>query len=675
MRLQKPISLVLSGLAIVASAVAMAQLPVEVVPGELLIGMKSHNLNVMTAPAQDPSVASIIGMHPTLGVMRVRVAPGFSLQQAAARLRSRPDVAYVEPNGIYHTTSTPNDTNYSSQYAPPKVQADLAWGIWKPQAQVIIAIVDTGIDYNHPDLTNKILRSGGAVVGYNALGSNARSGVGTDPIDDQGHGTHCAGIAAAQVNNGVGVAGIAGWDGNAANSDTTYTKLMPVKVLSSTGSGTDASVAAGITWAADHGAKVISMSLGGGGSTTLQNAVAYAVTKGCVIAAAAGNSASSTKSYPAGYPSVLAVAATDNTDTLASYSNFGTWVNVAAPGSAIYSTLPIVSTGGGFGLNYGTLSGTSMATPHVAGEAALILAQNPALTASQVNSIITGNVDAYSPYAGRTIGSNAGRINVYKALLAAGGSPPPPPAIPAAPTGLAASAGNAQVTLSWTASSGATSYNVKQAAVSGGPYTTIGTTAGTSFTSTGLTNGTPYYFVVSAVNSSGESANSSQATATPVAPAAGGILNPGFESGATFAPWSASAGVVTNSKSEPAHGGTWYAWLCGYGSTHTDTLNQQFTLPSSLTSASLSFYLHIDTAETTKSIAYDTLKVQITNASGTVLATLGTYSNLDKAAGYTLKKFDISAFKGQTIKISLVATEDSSLQTSFVVDDFALTIK
>jgi len=643
----------------------------EYVPDELLVGVTSSSAKRAVAGPL-PTDMRVVGVHPQLGVYRVKLAPGLSLAAAAARLRQRADVLYVEPNGIYHATATPSDPSFGSQYAPKKVQADLAWSIWKPQAQVVLAIVDTGIDYTHPDLTNKILRSGTAVVGYNAIGSNAHSGVTTDPIDDQGHGTHCAGIAAAQIDNGVGITGISGWTGVAGSSDVS-TKLMPVKVLDSTGSGTDATVASGITWAADHGAKVISLSLGGGGSTTLSNAVSYAWSKGCVIAAAAGNSGSSAASYPAAYPNVLAVAATDSTDRLASYSNYGSWVNVAAPGSSIYSTLPTYAAGGGFGTNYGTLSGTSMATPHVAGEAAFLLGQNPALTNAQVRSLIIGNVDPYSPYSGRSIASGAGRINVYRALLAAGGSTP---TVPAAPTGLAATAGNGQVSLTWSGSAGATSYNVKRATVSGGPYTTVATATTTSYTNTGLTNGTTYYFVVSATNSAGTSGNSNQAAATPTATVTAQQLlgNPGFETGAA-APWVATAGVIDNSTGEPAHGGAWKAWLCGYGTTHTDTLYQQVAIPSTATSATLSFWLHIDSSETTTTTAYDTLRVQIRNSAGTVLATLGTWSNLSKAAGYTQKSFDLTGYRGQTIRVYLVGSEDSTLETSFVVDDFALNVK
>jgi hypothetical protein len=150
--------------------------------------------------------------------------------------------------------------------------------------------------------------------------------------------------------------------------------------------------------------------------------------------------------------------------------------------------------------------------------------------------------------------------------------------------------------------------------------------------------------------------------------------NPGFETG-TASPWTASAGIIDSSTSEPAHTGSWKVWLDGYGSSHTDTLLQQVTIPSTATSATLTFWLHVDTAETTTSTAYDTLKVQIRNSSGTVLATLATYSNLDKNTGYAQKSFSLTSYKGQTIQVYLVGAEDTTLQTSFVVDDFALNVQ
>ncbi len=151
--------------------------------------------------------------------------------------------------------------------------------------------------------------------------------------------------------------------------------------------------------------------------------------------------------------------------------------------------------------------------------------------------------------------------------------------------------------------------------------------------------------------------------------------NPGFENGTTTAPWSDAGGAVSNSTSEPAHSSSWNAWLDGYGAMHSDTVSQSVTIPSSATQVSLSFYLHIDTAETTKTSIYDTLKVQVLGQSGNVLATLGSFSNLNAASGYSLKQYDLSSYIGQTITVNLVGSEDSTLQTSFVVDDFALNVK
>jgi subtilase family serine protease len=151
--------------------------------------------------------------------------------------------------------------------------------------------------------------------------------------------------------------------------------------------------------------------------------------------------------------------------------------------------------------------------------------------------------------------------------------------------------------------------------------------------------------------------------------------NPGFENGGNSALWSATSGVIDSSTGEPAHSGSWKAWLNGYGTAHTDTLSQTVAVPSTITTATLTFWLHIDSAETTATAANDTLKVQVRNASGTVLATLATYSNLNKATGFSQKSFNLAAYKGQTVQIYLVGVENGSRQTSFVVDDFALTVQ
>lgn len=185
--------------------------------------------------------------------------------------------------------------------------------------------------------------------------------------------------------------------------------------------------------------------------------------------------------------------------------------------------------------------------------------------------------------------------------------------------------------------------------------------------------GTPTGTYTITVTGTGTSATHSTTISLTVNAAGGGNLlqNPGFETG-SISPWVAPSDVLNNSSAQPPHSGLWDAWLDGYGSSHTDTLYQQVAIPSTVTSASLSLWLHIDSAETTTTIAYDTLKVQIRNTNNQVLATLATYSNLNKAAGYSLKSFDVSAYRGQTVRVYLLGVEDFSLQTSFVADDFTL---
>jgi hypothetical protein len=197
-----------------------------------------------------------------------------------------------------------------------------------------------------------------------------------------------------------------------------------------------------------------------------------------------------------------------------------------------------------------------------------------------------------------------------------------------------------------------------------------------SWDTTTVTNAS-HTLVAKAYDAAGNVGTSATITVTVNNVAASQLLgNPGFENGsASPAPWTATSGAISNSASQPPHAGTWDAWLCGYGSAHTDSVLQTVTIPAGKTSATLTFWLHIDTAETTTTTQYDTLKVQIRNSSGTVLATLATYSNLNAAAGYVQKSFNLNSYIGQTIQVYLVGAEDASLQTSFVLDDFALNVQ
>ncbi|GIW12168.1 MAG: hypothetical protein KatS3mg061_3225 [Dehalococcoidia bacterium] len=250
----------------------------------------------------------------------------------------------------------PNDPAFQAgqQYGLSRIRAPEGWGYSTGSESIIIAIVDTGVDLSHPDLASKIL------PGYDFVNADLT------PQDDHGHGTHVAGIAAAITNNGLGIAGVS-WGA----------RVLPVKVLDARGSGYTSDVAAGIVWAADRGARVINLSLGGPASTTLQEAVNYAVGKGALVVAAAGNSGNSTPNYPGAYPAAISVAATDSTNRRASFSNFGPFVDLAAPGVSIYSTVPTGSCDLCHPSGYRALSGTSMATPMVAGVLAILAGLAP----------------------------------------------------------------------------------------------------------------------------------------------------------------------------------------------------------------------------------------------------------------------------------------------------------
>ncbi len=324
-----------------------------------------------------------------LGVRIMSVPKGYSAEAAARAYSADPNVVFAEPDYRVHASLVPNDPYYSYEWGMPKISAPTAWSTTTGSSGVTIAIVDTGVDSSQPDLAGRV------VAGYDFVNSDA------NPADDNGHGTMCAGVIGANGNNARGVAGM-DW----------AARLLAIKVLDSTGSGYLSTVAQGITYAADSGARVISMSLGGAsGSTTLQSAVDYAYGKGCLLVAASGNDGRSTLSYPAAYPSVVAVGATDRNDALASFSNYGAAQDVVAPGVSIATSA--------MGGSYVYFSGTSAATPFVAGLAGLLLAANPALTNAAVESAIrAGAKDLGS--AGWDSRYGWGRIDAARTLAAIG---------------------------------------------------------------------------------------------------------------------------------------------------------------------------------------------------------------------------------------------------------------
>jgi thermitase len=309
--------------------------------------------------------------------------PNGKAEAMLEKLKGDADVEAVELDEVLTMQIDPNDPGWWSQWGPYQTYADWAWDITKGTASRTIAIVDTGVDLNHADLAGKF------VPGYDFVNNDAVA------QDDQGHGTHCAGIAAAIGNNGRDIAGM---DWNA--------KIMPIKVLNSAGSGYTSNIINGVRWAADRGAHVISMSLGGGGySQAFQDVINYAYGKGAIIVAAAGNSNTSAVSYPAGYSNVVSVASTAENGTRSSFSNYGSWVDVAAPGSNILS----LRNGGGTT----TMSGTSMATPLVAGLASLAWSKNTGYSNTTVINRIFNTTDKISGTGTYWV---HGQVNAYKAV-------------------------------------------------------------------------------------------------------------------------------------------------------------------------------------------------------------------------------------------------------------------
>lgn len=364
----------------------------EAVPAEILVKFRSGT--------------EALSLERSLGLRSVRANFRTGMQllkvqgnvaDALAKLQASGKVEYAEPNYVARISGATldmeiDDPMAKDQYALDKIEARKAWDLGTGSEKTLLAIVDTGVDYTHPDLAGRVLK------GKDFVNNDE------DAMDDQGHGTHCAGIAAASFNNKIGIAGVA-----------PNVKVLAVKVLSASGSGSYEGVANGIIYAADQGAHVISMSLGGPSSSkAIEDAVKYAMSKGTVIVAAMGNDGRETKSYPAAIPGVIAVGSTDKADLRSNFSNMGDHISISAPGSNILSTLPMAPNPMGK-TQYGSLSGTSMACPAAAGLTALIRDHHPELEAAGVRSILEKSADDLGAK-GFDKSFGHGRINAFKAL-------------------------------------------------------------------------------------------------------------------------------------------------------------------------------------------------------------------------------------------------------------------
>lgn len=443
---------------------------------------------------------------------------------AIAALKQHSEVRYAEPNYVLHAYDTPNDSYYGLLWAmnnagqsvngtagtaDADIDALQAWSITTGTRDVVVGVVDTGVDYNHPDLAANVWSNPGDVGGcaqgthgYNAITRTC------DPMDDNHHGSHVSGTIGAAGNNGAGVVGV-NWN----------TSIMGLKFLDAAGAGYTSDAVAAVHFAvqakiAGVNVRALNNSWGGGGfSQALLDEINLAGANDILFVAASGNRTANVDvrpSYPCSYSAsnMVCVAATTQKDGIAYFSNYGAnSVHLGAPGTNIASTVP----GGG----YAYLDGTSMATPHVTGAAALILSApgQGNLTVSQLRSAILSSVDPLSSLAGKTV--TGGRLNVCKAIPNC--ATPTAPTVPGAPA-LSASSTSALVHLSWTApsdgGSAITNYQVYRA--SGGVRVLLAPLgAVTTYDDSTVANGTTYSYEVSAVNAVGEGALSNQVSVTP----------------------------------------------------------------------------------------------------------------------------------------------------------------
>lgn len=357
----------------------------------LALGAHSDVLNMLLRDSRAVSAHELgAGSH----TYRLRVSPRTDIGRLAATLARQPGVVYAEPNHTRILMRTPSDPVISQQWALRQVHAYEAWDI-TTGGEVMIAMLDTGVSPSHPDLADKLLQ------GYDFYNND------NDPSDDEGHGTYTAGVAAASSDNGVGIAGIC-WG----------CRILPVKVLGSRGQGDDATIAQGIRFAVDSGARIISMSLGGPDDTqVMRDAVQYARDRNVLIIAASGNGQAegNLPNYPAAYPSVLAVSATTSNDGVTGFSTTGSFVDIAAPGVGLWSTIWDPRDGD----TYGVANGTSASCPHVAGAAGLALSLRPDLSADQLAELLQAGADDQGA-PGKDPEYGYGRLNVLRvAQLAA----------------------------------------------------------------------------------------------------------------------------------------------------------------------------------------------------------------------------------------------------------------
>jgi len=340
-------------------------------------------------------------LYPSFNMAEISLQEGKDVMNAIEVLTSREEVVYAEPNYLVETSEIPNDPGYDSLWGMEKIDAPGAWNVTTGSEDVVVAVLDTGIDYNHPDLMENMWTSDEGYHGYNAVNDSY------DPMDDNGHGTHVAGTIGAVGNNNLGVVGV-NWN----------VSLMGVKALNSTGVGNTGDVISGLEYVLERrkeGENIVATSNSWGGdsrSQLLYEAIQQHQEEGILFVISAGNKGSNndkTSFYPANYDltNIISVAATDQNDNLAGFSNYGKRsVHIGAPGVNINSTM--------LDGNYSYASGTSMAAPHVSGLAALLASHNTSYDYNNLKNIIIASADSSDPLLNRTMAD--GRINASSSL-------------------------------------------------------------------------------------------------------------------------------------------------------------------------------------------------------------------------------------------------------------------
>ncbi len=563
--------------------------------------------------------------------------------QQAAQLANDPDVAYVQEDGIVHSsvTQTPVANWGLDRIDQPSLPLNSSYTYTGTGTGITVYVLDTGILTSHQEFGSRA-----------SWGANFAD---TTNTDCNGHGTHVAGTIGGTT---YGVA--------------KNVNLVAVKVLDCLGSGTISGVISGIDWVTKNkvGTVVANMSLGIGSiDVALNAAVANSVSAGVVYSIAAGNNATDAcTNSPSSEASAITVGATNSLDMKPSWSNYGACVDIFAPGDIITSAT--------IGSNTATKaeSGTSMAAPHVAGAAALYLASNPTATPAQVASGLINNASLNKI-------SNPG-LSSPNVLLYTGSTTIDniaPTVSLTTPLSNAILTDTVTLTVNATDNLGIAKVEFYSGTILLGTVTTpvSADTYSYSWNTLPLVNGA-YNITAKAFDVAG---NATVSTSVPVtlnnvaAPTCVTmsqlISNPDFELGST--PNWVHTSVISNLGARNAYNGKWVAWLGGFGKVSTDDLAQTVTIPANTCKATLSYQLKINTNERTTTLANDKMTVTLTNAAGTsTIATLATYSNLNKSAGYLLKTMDLTAYKGQTIRILFHEVENASLSTSFYVDNVLL---